>query len=389
MTSLKNAKTLFIRPQTLTLLRLIKDGLLGETNVLPDEKQAKQMTKASGSLVSGYSYIFAPYGKKNQATVASLEAGERITLLVGSDIVGHIDVKSTFKFEPKWAEKNLFSYQNEDGKKQHGEIAISGEISLLQDPIASAMTELKRLKQQQNAKAITVVALTADPFNRAHERLVRMTVDKADILVIILKHNSSESGLDFELRRQMMEYFKESYLPPSRVIIVPLEHADALSLNSDPSLECLLAARLGATKIVLGQKHTGIGMFYDAEGAHTVLDFYKETLGLDIVILPELVYCNKCRTIVSTKTCPHGQHHHIKYHSDTIKQLLFAGIMPPAILMRPDISAMILARLFPSRFSDVQRLCDELFPSSGLIEERTQKDFYEELMKLYQTGSLT
>lgn len=390
MISLKDAKTLFIRPETLTLLRLIKGGLLADLKTLPNLEQSRQMIElAKTSKLNKYAYIFAPFGKKNQAVAKSLEKGERVTLLVGNDIVGHIDVEDTFAFEPSWANQNLFSYPDELGKKQYGEIGISGDFTLLQDPIATARAELEKLKKMQNAHTVTVVALTADPFNRAHERLVRMTVDKADILVIILKHTSADMGLAFQLRQKMMEYFIQSYLPPSRVIIIPLENADALTLHEDPSIECLLAARLGATKIVLGQKHTGIGMFYDAQGAHTVLDFYKENLGLDIVILPELVYCNKCRTIVSTKTCPHGQHHHINYHSDTIKQLFFAGIIPPAILMRPDISAMILESLFPARFCDIQRLCDELFPSSGLIEERSERDFYEELMKLYQTGSLT
>ena len=105
--------------------------------------------------------------------------------------------------------------------------------------------------------------------------------------------------------------------------------------------------------------------------------------------MPELVYCNQCRTIVSIKTCPHGQHHHIKYKSDTLKELLFSGILPPAILMRKEISAMILSTLFPNRFENFQKICNDLFPNVGLLEDRTQNDFYLDLMSLYQTTSLT
>ena len=108
-----------------------------------------------------------------------------------------------------------------------------------------------------------------------------------------------------------------------------------------------------------------------------------------MIVLPELVYCNKCKTLVSTKSCPHGQHHQIKYHPDVIKELLFNGIMPPAILVRPEISALILSKLYVNRFKDIQKLCDDLFVNSGLLENKTDRDFYEELMKLYQTSSLT
>ena len=63
--------------------------------------------------------------------------------------------------------------------------------------------------------------------------------------------------------------------------------------------------------------------------------------------------------------------------------------MPPAILVRPEISALILSKLYVNRFKDIQKLCDDLFVKSGLLENKTDRDFYEELMKLYQTSSLT
>ena len=91
-------------------------------------------------------------------------------------------------------------------------------------------------------------------------------------------------------------------------------------------------------------------MFFDHNEVHTILDIYKNDLNLDVIVLPELVYCNKCKTLVSTKSCPHGQHHQIKYHPDVIKELLFNGIMPPAILVRPEISALILSKLYVNRF---------------------------------------
>ena len=75
--------------------------------------------------------------------------------------------------------------------------------------------------------------------------------------------------------------------------------------------------------------------------------------------------------------------------SDTLKELLFSGILPPAILMRKEISAMILSTLFPNRFENFPKICNDLFPNVGLLEDRTQNDFYLDLMGLYQTTSLT
>lgn len=122
---------------------------------------------------------------------------------------------------------------------------------------------------------------------------------------------------------------------------------------------------------------------------HSILDKYKNDLPLETVIVSEFVYCNECRALVSTKTCPHGQHHHIKYHSDSLKALLNEGILPPSVLMRKDISAILLSELFPNRFKNIQKIYDDIFPNAGLLEKHDEKDFYLELMNLYQTTSLT
>jgi sulfate adenylyltransferase len=92
---------------------------------------------------------------------------------------------------------------------------------------------------------------------------------------------------------------------------------------------------------------------------------------------------------VSTNSCPHGSHHHISYHSDSIFELLKTGLMPPTILMRKEISAKFLAHLFPNRFKNLEKLFYDISPTKGLIEESTDEEFYIALMKLYQTSSLT
>jgi sulfate adenylyltransferase len=114
-------------------------------------------------------------------------------------------------------------------------------------------------------------------------------------------------------------------------------------------------------------------------------------IGIDIEIKleSEYVYCDECTTLVSKTTCPHGQHHQISYHADSILELLEAGLLPPAVLIRKEISAFLLSKLLPNRFKNLEKLYYDLLPIEGLLKEHTEKDFYLELMKLYQTTSLT
>lgn len=386
--------SILINDEAFGALDLIENQIFSKFNRLMNEKEANEVYETG--FLSGepmpYAFVFAPQGKRNQETIKNAQKGEKIELINSSgEPVGHINVSGSFKFDETKSAQNIFrANETESARQCCGKLAINGEIKIYGSALEKVKERIVTVKKEQNAQKITAIMLTAEPFNRAHERLIRMTIDKADlVLLFLLKSHGADEVMSFTLKKRVLEYFIQNYIPQNRLIIVPFENSSLFSSHLNPTLECIAAHRLGADKLVVGQNHAGIGMFYDHNVAHTVLERYKNDLNLEIVVLPELVYCNECKTLVSTKTCPHGQHHHIKYHAQTLKTLLLSGILPPAILMRRDISAMILSELFPNRFENIQKLCDELFPSNGLLEKQTEREFYEKLMKLYQTTSLS
>ncbi len=386
--------SILINDEAFGALDLIENQIFSKFNRLMNEKEANEVYETGflGGEPMPYAFVFAPQGKRNQETIKNAQKGDKIELINSSgESVGHINVSGSFKFDETKSAQNIFrANETESARQCCGKLAISGEIKIYGSALEKVKERIVTVKKEQNAQKITAIMLTAEPFNRAHERLIRMTIDKADlVLLFLLKSHGADEVMSFALKKRVLEYFIQNYIPQNRLIIVPFENSSLFSSHLNPTLECIAAHRLGADKLVVGQNHAGIGMFYDHNVAHTVLERYKNDLNLEIVVLPELVYCNECKTLVSTKTCPHGQHHHIKYHAQTLKTLLLSGILPPAILMRRDISAMVLSELFPNRFENIQKLCDDLFPSNGLLEKQTEREFYEKLMKLYQTTSLS
>jgi len=386
--------SILINDEAFGALDLIENQIFSKFNRLMNEKEANEVYETGflGGEPMPYAFVFAPQGKRNQETIKNAQKGDKIELINSSgESVGHINVSGSFKFDETKSAQNIFrTNETESARQCCGKLAISGEIKIYGSALEKVKERIVTVKKEQNAQKITAIMLTAEPFNRAHERLIRMTIDKADlVLLFLLKSHGADEVMSFALKKRVLEYFIQNYIPQNRLIIVPFENSSLFSSHLNPTLECIAAHRLGADKLVVGQNHAGIGMFYDHNVAHTVLERYKNDLNLEIVVLPELVYCNECKTLVSTKTCPHGQHHHIKYHAQTLKTLLLSGILPPAILMRRDISAMVLSELFPNRFENIQKLCDDLFPSNGLLEKQTEREFYEKLMKLYQTTSLS
>ncbi|MBR2222289.1 MAG: sulfate adenylyltransferase [Campylobacter sp.] len=392
MISTDRSNIININQDTYGTLGLIKNQILGKFKRLMDANEAKTVYQTGyfrGEPMP-YAYTFAPFGRRNQAIIRSVTQGQKLEFALNGNIVGHMVVSSVYKLENP--HNSIFAAREVelDDDNKTGKYAVSGEFEIYDNTLAKIKKSVLNTIKEKNYQKVTALMLTADPFHRLHERLVRMTIDKADITIIFLIRTlDSKRNIDFKLRQKTLEYFVSNFLPSERVIIVPFENSYLFSNHINPVLECLTAYNFGATKLVVGQNHGGIGMFYDHNQPSTILDNVAKNLDIELIVMPELVYCNQCRTIVSTKTCPHGQHHHIKYKSDTLKELLFRGILPPAILMRKEISAMILSTLFPDRFENFQKICDDLFPNVGLLEERTQSDFYLELMSLYQTTSLT
>ena len=296
------------------------------------------------------------------------------------ELVARIDVSDVYA--PSASEVAGSVFQNAYAEQT----AVQGRITLLKNGLAEQIVRIKKVASSLAAPKISAFFTCADPIHRVHERLIRHMIDKADFVVIFLTGTSSADALPYELRKKTLSYLLQNFLVAQRAMMIDL---GSLAIFDDkPALQCAIAKNLGINKIIFGQNHANMELFFEGGGVHSVLDEYQKRGEIEILLMPEYVYCEKCKVLVSTKNCPHGAHHHVHYRTQNLKALLRAGILPPAIFMRKEISAMILSELFPARFSDLQKLYDELFPNSGILQSHGESEFYEQLMQLYQTSAL-
>jgi len=387
---------LLIDKQALATLSFVKEGLLLPVDKLMNQKEAKEVEETG--LYKGvpfpFPFIIAPIGEENTAVLTSAKRGEKLDLIVEGKIKGHIIVKEVFKIDKKRRIEQIFGTcdpSNPETKlfmKRLGDYAVCGEYELDFDDIKDIKNTIKEAKERINPKTTASVMMSASPFHRAHERLIRITLEKSDLLIIFLLKPYKEELISYELRHKALQHFVDNYLPKNRVTIIPFENTYIFAGYNNAVLDSIFAHNLGCDRLVLGQSHSGIGMYYDKNEIKSILDKYK-TLEIKVDIITEFVYCNECKTLVSKNTCPHGQHHHVKYDSESLMEILKAGILPPAVLVRRDISAILLSEMFPNRFKNIQKIYDNLFPTSGLLESYDEKDFYLQMMNLHQTTSLT
>ncbi len=396
MVSSRKNKQIYIDAEALSTLALVQEGLISPVTKLMSEAEAIEVreSKMYKGVPFPFPFLLTPRGKRNEECIKSLEKGETVDLMHDNNHVGTLTVSEIFIVEIDERLKCIYGTSDKshpgvkNTMKRIGRLAISGDYNVVYPLIAGTKRMVQRKIDEQGAKKISSLVLSATPLNRAHERMIRQALEHSDLVVLFLLKPFNTNGLRYDIRYTAMMTFIENFLPQNKVIVVPLENSYIFAGYNELILDALVAKNYGCTKLIVGNHHAGLGLFYDQDKLNSIFDVALD-IEIDVKTTEQYVYCNKCRTLVSPRTCPHGQHHHIHYHSPSILQLINAGMMPPSILVRREVSASILSTLFPDRFEKLQEIYDALVPNDGLIEEHCEEDFYIKLMGLYQTSSLT
>ncbi len=396
MNSSRKNKTLYIDTEALSTLALVQEGLLAPVTHLMGSKEAQEVDRTHHykGLPFPFSFILAPKGEQNEAILKNLKPKDVVTLVCENKEVGELEVEEVFAIDP--IERLYHIYGSADpshpGVKNTmarlGKFAVSGSYYVNYPLIKDTINRIQNMIHRTGAKKISAMMLAANPLNRAHERIIRQTISDTDLLILFIRKPFTNDGLSYDIRHDAVQLFIENFLPRNKAIVVPFENTYIFAGYNELILDALIAKNCGCDELVIGKNHAGLGLYYDQNRLNTIFDTLSD-LKLNITTIDEYVYCDTCRTLVSTRTCPHGQHHHIHYHSDSIMVLIQNGILPPPILVRKELSASILSALFPERFGNLQKIYYSLMPSSGLLEPKSDEQFYVKLMELYQTGSLT
>ncbi len=387
-----NKNKIFIDKEAWITLAMVQAGLLKPIDKLMNKNEAEMANskKLYKNSHIPFSFILAPAGKRNEEVLKSNP--KKIELFCENKKIGEIDVEEIYEIDPFKRVETI--YGTKDAKnyprvaktlKRLGKYAIAGKYWVEDTGIQKKFDLAKeKIKNLQNIVGIT---MHAKPIHRVHEKIMRMAIEKNDILIVFLIKSLGEEEIPYSLRYNVLKEIVENYFPKNKILIIPLLNTYIFSGINEAILDAIIAKNFGCNKFIMGQTHKGLGIHYQADHLHSIFD--SMDLGIEIETINEYVYCDKCKTIVSVNSCPHGSHHHISYHSESIFELIKTGLIPPTILMRKEISAKYLAYLYPNRFKNLQKLYYDISPNKGLIEESREEDFYISLMKLYQTSSLT
>lgn len=389
-------RQLHIDQEALATLSLLQEGLLAPVQKLMTQEEAKEVdaSKTYKGTTFPFSLILAPSGRKNEQTLSTIQANEILDIYCEGKLSGTIQAQEVFKIDKDKRIRQIYGTNNPEHKgikntyKRLGNYAICGDFTVTFNDIQEHKHLINTTIERINAKSVSSIIISAKPFHRVHERLIRTSLVKNDLMIIFLLKPFYNDDLEYEIKYKTIKYFCDNFLPRDKTIIVPFEYTYIFGGFNELILNAIVAKNYGATELMVGKERIGLGAYYEENHFYSILDT-MEGIDLKIDIMSNFVYCDRCSTLVSTNACPHGSHHHVNYHSESIMELFKMGILPPAMLVRREISSIILSNLFPQRTKHLAKIHQQLSPNSGILDDFETSDFYEKLMKLYQTSSLT
>ncbi len=390
-------KSLFIDKEAIFALLLCQEGLLYPVTHLMDEAKMLEVDKTGlyNNQRFPLSFILAPAGKRNEEIIKTATKGEVLDLVYNNQVYGTLKVDSSFFIDKKERllkimSGDIYSQKAQDIYRRLGNYAICGEYNIITSLANNcfdnriAKDKILQFKKSTKAQSITSMVLDASPITRIHEHIFRLILDKNQLLILLLLRKQNEDLLDFQIRKECLEYVIENFLPKGKIMIFPLDNIYLFAGAHGIILDAILSQNLGCERIVIGENYPNLAIYYDHQKIHSIFDTTKN-IKIKVKLLSEFVYCNQCNTIISTKTCPHGKHHHINYSSNFIQSILKAGLIPPTILVRKEVSAKILSHLFPKRFQHIIKQYQTMFSKNGILQEQSEEVFYLKLIELYQT----
>ncbi len=235
-----------------------------------------------------------------------------------------------------------------------GNLLVSGPIQVLNysyfitDFPETFRTAVQiREKVRKNGWKKVVAFQTRNPMHRAHEELVRMSMKAvgADGAVIHMLLGKLKKGdIPADVRDASIRKMVELYFPPNTVEITGYGFDMLYAGPREALLHAIFRQNMGATHLIVGRDHAGVGDYYGPFDAQTIFDqIPKDALEIDIVRADHTVWCHKCQQIVMMRDCPHDKEDYLMLSGTKVREMLGRGEALPPEFARPEVARELMA----------------------------------------------
>lgn len=236
-----------------------------------------------------------------------------------------------------------------------GNFLISGKIQVLSfsyfqndfpDTFRTAVEIRNEISERGWEKVVAFQ--TRNPMHRAHEELCRMAMERlgADgVVVHMLLGKLKKGDIPAPVRDACIRKMVELYFPKNSVMVTGYGFDMLYAGPREAVLHAVFRQNMGATHLIVGRDHAGVGDYYGAFDAQTIFDEKVPEGALDIEIFraDHTAYSKKLnRVVMMNEAEDHEKEDFVILSGTKVRQILGEGIAPPPEFSRPEVAQILM-----------------------------------------------
>ena len=189
---------------------------------------------------------------------------------------------------------------------------------------------------------------TRNPMHRAHEELCRMAMERlgADGTVIHMLLGKLKAGdIPASVRDNCIRKMVDVYFPENSVMVTGYGFDMLYAGPREAVLHAVFRQNMGATHLIVGRDHAGVGDYYGAFDAQSIFDQQvpADALEIEIFRADHTAYSKKLgRVVMMNEAEDHVKEDFILLSGTKVRQMLGDGIAPPQEFSRPEVAQILM-----------------------------------------------
>jgi len=194
----------------------------------------------------------------------------------------------------------------------------------------------------------TVVAFqTRNPMHRAHEELCKMAMErlKADGLVIHMLLGKLKPGdIPASVRDAAIRKMVELYFPANTVMVTGYGFDMLYAGPREALLHAVFRQNMGASHLIVGRDHAGVGDYYGPFDAQEVFDEIPPgSLEIQIFKADDTAYSKRLGRVLMRREAPdHANDDFVTLTGTRVREMLSQGLAPPPEFSRPEVAEILM-----------------------------------------------
>ena len=188
---------------------------------------------------------------------------------------------------------------------------------------------------------------TRNPMHLAHEELCRMAMDRLDadgIVIHMLLGKLKAGDIPADVRDACIRKMVDIYFPANSVLVSGYGFDMLYAGPREAVLHAVFRQNMGATHLIVGRDHAGVGEYYGPFDAQAIFDEVPDgALDIEIFSADHTAWSKKLNKVVMMREAPdHKPEDYVFLSGTKVREMLGEGIAPPPEFSRPEVAQILM-----------------------------------------------